>query len=82
MMVIISGIAGFFIGFMIGQLVLSKLLAGKSRDELLSDKSLRLKYGLINWGFALIGAYGAIELYQHFLRRKSALYIFCTKFIS
>ncbi|MDP7143283.1 MAG: hypothetical protein QF692_03295 [Alphaproteobacteria bacterium] len=56
---------GFIGGFILGQMVLAVLLHGKTRDELLENKSLRW-YGLLNWIFAIGGASSSMIVYQQF----------------
>lgn len=63
-MIYIMGIFGFLGGFAAGQMVLYFLLRHKSREELLSDSSLKWKYGLLNWGLALLGAWFMVESYR------------------
>ncbi len=58
------GILGFFGGFIFGIMVLHFLLRHKSREELLSDQSLKWKFGLLNWGLAALGAYAFVYMYQ------------------
>ena len=43
------------IGFVLGMIANGYLLKGISRDKYINDKSLRLRYGLLNWGVALLG---------------------------
>jgi len=49
------GLSGFIIGFLLGMLANLYLLRGISREKYLKDKSLRMRFGLLNWGFALLG---------------------------
>lgn len=60
-------IAGFTVGFSLGQLFLFFLLRGVSKEKMLKDKNIHLKYGLLNWLVALLGAYLAALLYQRYL---------------
>jgi len=66
-MIYVCGIVGFTIGFAFGQMLLFFLLRGVSKEDMLNDKYIQLKYGLLNWGVALLGGYGAILLYQRYL---------------
>lgn len=61
-MIYLIGLAGFMGGFVAGQMILHFLLRHKSKEELLYDKNLKLKYGLFNWGMAALGAYGLIQM--------------------
>ena len=63
-MIYIVGIVGFIGGFIFGQMVLYFLLRHKTNEELLNDKALKLKYGLVGWGCAGLGAYSFVEMYQ------------------
>ena len=65
-MVYVVGVIGFIGGFIVGQMVLHFFLRNKSREELLHDKSLKWKYGLINWGLAILGCYSFISMYQYY----------------
>ena len=62
-MVYVVGIAGFIGGFVFGQMVLYVLLRHKSREELLNDRALKWKTGLLNWGMAALGAYSFVHIY-------------------
>jgi hypothetical protein len=58
MMAFLAGLAGFAIGFLLGQALLLHLLQGRTRQEiteLMKDKKSRIKYGLINWLMAFAG---------------------------
>ena len=67
-MIYVFGTAGFFGGFILGQMILTYLLRGKTREELLNDKSLRWKYGLLNWLIALLTAASAVYVEQTLLQ--------------
>ena len=60
------GILGFIGGFLFGQMVLYFLLRHKTREELLNDRYLKLKYGLLNWGMAALGAFSFVEMYKFY----------------
>jgi hypothetical protein len=63
-MVYVAGIIGFIGGFAAGQMLLYFMLRHRSREELMNDKSLKWKYGILNWGMAALGAYSFIEMYK------------------
>lgn len=65
-MVYVAGIIGFVCGFSLGLWVLSYLLKGRSREDLLQDKSLRWTYGLLAWAMAAITSYSAVALYKYY----------------
>ncbi len=60
----IAGSAGFVGGFSFGQMVLWFLLRHKSTEELLHNKNLRLQYGIMCWGIAVLGAWAFVEMYK------------------
>lgn len=62
-MIYIMGLFGFLGGFAVGQMALLFLLRHKTKEELLTDPTLK-KYGLLNWGFALLGAWLMVESYR------------------
>lgn len=62
-MLYVVGTIGFFGGFLLGQMILAILLRDKTREQLLSDKSLRWKYGVLNWITAFGTAAGAVYIY-------------------
>jgi hypothetical protein len=65
-MVYAVGVAGFIGGFLFGQMVLYFLLRHRSREELLQDKHLKLKYGILNWGIAAFGAWSFVRTYTFY----------------
>ncbi len=65
-MVWLAGFVGLLSGFAAGQVILMRLLKDKTRHELLTDKDLRLKYGLFNWLIAAGTCMIAIGLYRYY----------------
>jgi len=65
-MIYVIGIIGFIGGFIFGQMVLYFLLRHKTNEELLNDRMLKLKYGLIGWGCAVLGAYSFVQTYLYY----------------
>ena len=65
-MIYAVGVLGFIGGFIFGQMVLYFLLRHKTNEELLNDRLLRFKYGLIGWLCAGLGAYSFIEMYKYY----------------
>lgn len=63
-MVYIMGILGFLGGFAAGLMVVSFFLRGRSPEQILNDKALKWKYGLLCWVIAGIGAYAFVEMYK------------------
>ncbi len=63
-MIYMCGMFGFAVGFGVGQVILFFLLRGVSREDMLNDKHIQLKYGLLNWAIALLSCYGTVRLYQ------------------
>lgn len=62
-MVYLVGFIGFVCGFAAGLMVLHFLLRHRSRRELVSDDSLKWKFGLLCWGIAVLGAYSFVQMY-------------------
>lgn len=68
-MVYVIGIAGLVCGFLFGQLILSHILRGYNRDEIMAmmkDPALKWKYGLLNWSLAILGAWSFIWIYHRY----------------
>ena len=63
-MIYVIGILGFIGGFIFGLMALHFLLRHKTKDELLNDRFLKIKYGLICWACAGLGAYSFVQMYQ------------------
>jgi ABC-type antimicrobial peptide transport system permease subunit len=63
-MIYVYGIIGFAVGFGFGQMLLFFLLRGVSKEDMLNDKHIQLKYGFLNWSIALLCCYGAVALYR------------------
>lgn len=55
-MIYVFGIIGFVLGFAAGLFAVHHYLRGKTRQELIHDKSLRWTYGLAVWASGGIGA--------------------------
>ena len=65
-MIYLFGTLGFIAGFFLGQLFLLRILRNVPKDELMLNKSLHWKYGVLNWAVALITAASAVYLYKYF----------------
>ncbi|MDH5723246.1 MAG: hypothetical protein OEY94_08010 [Alphaproteobacteria bacterium] len=65
-MVYIVGFIGFILGFVGGLGILYFMLRNVSNEDLIEDKYLKLKYGLLNWGMAIAGAYYAVYIYKSY----------------
>jgi hypothetical protein len=65
-MVYVFGIIGFVGGFILGQMILYFLLRHRSREDLMKDRSLKWTYGLLNWGFAVLGAWSFVVMYNQY----------------
>tara|TARA_B100001989_G_scaffold246381_2_gene217214 strand:+ start:561 stop:764 length:204 start_codon:yes stop_codon:yes gene_type:complete len=65
-MVYVIGFIGFILGFIAGQGLLFFMLRNVSNEDLLEDKYLKLKYGILNWLIAAGGAYYAVFIYEHY----------------
>jgi ABC-type antimicrobial peptide transport system permease subunit len=64
-MLFVIGLIGFIAGFMFGQMILRRILAGKSKQELMDNKGLHWKYGTLNWLIALLAMAAAMKIYEH-----------------
>lgn len=62
----VVGIIGFILGFAAGQMILMRLLKDRTREELLNDKQLKLKYGLFNWLIAAATCLMALAMYRYY----------------
>ena len=65
-MVYLVGIIGFVGGFLAGLMLLHFMLRHKTREELLSDRFLKWKYGILNWLVAALGAASFVSIYQRY----------------
>lgn len=63
-MIFLVGTLGFAAGFILGQILLAYLLRARSKDELLNDKRLQWKYGMLSWLITFATAAAAVWLYQ------------------
>jgi dipeptide/tripeptide permease len=59
------GFTGFVIGFLLGMIANAYLLRGVSRERLRTDRDIRLKYGALNWGLAVLGAVLAVAVAEN-----------------
>lgn len=60
----VVGILGFIGGFVLGQYILMRMLKDRSREELIRDKSLHWRYGLLNWAVAAAASYAALSVFK------------------
>jgi len=65
-MVYLFAIIGFVFGFSIGLGSINVALRYKSTKEIQSDKALRWKYGLLVWGFAFVGGWIGVQIYNNY----------------
>lgn len=65
-MVYVAGVIGFIGGFFAGQMLLMFLLRDVSKEDLLNDPYIKVKYGLLNWIIAILGCYCTIWTYQRY----------------
>lgn len=59
------GLCGFILGFVCGMMLNAWLLRGVPRAQILKDKSISNRYGLLNWGIALFGMLAGLAV-QHY----------------
>ena len=64
-MVYVFGFVGFVMGFGVGLGVINVLLRHYSKQELQDNKSLRWRYGLAVWIFAVLGGWAGVSLYNN-----------------
>lgn len=57
------GFSGFAAGFIFGMAVNAFLLRGTPREKWMTDKTIRLRLGLLNWGFAVLGMVIALAVF-------------------
>jgi hypothetical protein len=62
----VVGIIGFIVGFAAGQMLLLHMLKDRSREELLSDRNLKWKYGTFNWLIAIATCLSFLALYRYY----------------
>jgi len=65
-MVYVAGIIGFIGGFVAGQMLLLFLLRNVSKEDLLNDPYIKMKYGILNWVIAIMGSYSTVWMYQRY----------------
>ena len=65
-MVWIVGIIGLIAGFGGGLACLKRWLKGTSREELLNNRDLRVRYGLFVWLVAAVTSAAAVFLYKSY----------------
>lgn len=64
-MVYLVSIVGFILGFLAGQKMLLHMLRDYSNKELLENKALRWKFGMLNWFMAMFGALCSLWVYNN-----------------
>ncbi len=65
-MVYLVGTIGFIGGFAAGQMLLYFMLRHKTKEELLNDRFLKWKYGILNWLIAALGASSFMSMYERY----------------
>jgi uncharacterized membrane protein YfcA len=65
-MVYVLSVIGFIGGFALGLFFIQLFLKNKSNEELLKDRGLKWKFGLIPWIGAIIGAYSMMVICTEF----------------
>ena len=61
----LQGLIGLGIGFAVGMAANLYLLRDLPRDVMRRNRDMRLKYGALNWGIALLGMFIALALAQN-----------------
>jgi hypothetical protein len=62
-MEVLVGTLGFVFGFLIGQIILAFILRDVTREELITNKKLARRYGLLNWVIAFGVAALSVQIY-------------------
>lgn len=62
-----SGFIGFLFGFYAGLLILKVRLRDKTREELMTDKTLWWRNGWIVWATALFGVWLGLKSYAFWM---------------
>ncbi len=65
-MVYLFTVIGFVFGFSVGLGSINVALRYKTKEEIKNDKSLRWKYGVMVWVFALIGGFFGHSIYNNY----------------
>lgn len=65
-MVYLFTIIGFVFGFSIGLGTINVLLRNKTKDEIQNNKSLRWKFGVLVWIFAILGGFIGNYIFNHY----------------
>jgi hypothetical protein len=58
----IYGLTGFAIGFVLGMITNAYFLRNVPKAKYITDKSMRLRYGLLNWVIALLGFVAGVAI--------------------
>ena len=66
-MIFIIGTVGFFAGFVLGIAVIAGFTQDYSNEDLIENKKLHWKYGVIVWFFAVVTSGSSVFLYKEFL---------------
>jgi hypothetical protein len=66
-MTFVIGIVGFVAGFCLAILILNIWLKDVPKEDLLQNRGLQVKYGLLTWGAALFIAWLAVHLYRIYI---------------
>ena len=65
-MIYVVSTIGFICGFFLGQIILLRLLRDVPKEDLLQNKGIHWKYGMLNWAVAILTAASAVWLYKHY----------------
>ncbi|MCM2343166.1 MAG: hypothetical protein NDJ24_01235 [Alphaproteobacteria bacterium] len=70
-MVYVVAIVGFIAGFALALQIVGYLLRDRPRDELLTNRGLRMTYGLLAWAIAALTSYCAIAVFRFYFPEAS-----------
>jgi len=63
-MVYLFAVIGFVFGFSVGLGSINVALRYKTKEQIQNDKSLRWKYGVLVWAFAIVGGWVGVQIYN------------------
>ena len=65
-MVYLFALVGLVFGFSVGLGTINVILRNKTKEEIETDKSLRAKFGLLVWGFAFVGGWLGVYIFNNY----------------
>lgn len=65
-MVYVVAILGLIAGFVLALHIVGYLLRDRPREDLLTDRGLRMTYGLLAWALAALTSYCAVVVFKYY----------------